>query len=55
MRNIRLVIEYDGSRYCGWQKGKGKGDSICEKLEGVCEDWCLKTVWGVGYKFEIKE
>jgi len=26
-----------------------------EKLEGVCEDWCLKTVWGVGYKFEIKE
>lgn len=37
MRNIRLVIEYDGSRYCGWQKGKGKGDSICEKLEGVLE------------------
>ncbi len=26
-----------------------------EKLEGVCEDWCLKTVWGVGYKFEVKE
>ncbi len=26
-----------------------------EKLEGVCDDWSLKTVWGVGYKFEIKE
>ncbi|MBQ8869097.1 MAG: response regulator transcription factor [Oscillospiraceae bacterium] len=26
-----------------------------EKLEGVCEDWSLKTVWGVGYKFEVKE
>ncbi len=26
-----------------------------EKLEGVSEKWCLKTVWGVGYKFEIKE
>lgn len=26
-----------------------------EKLEGICDDWCLKTVWGVGYKFEIKE
>ena len=24
-----------------------------EKLEGVCESWCLKTVWGVGYKFEV--
>ncbi len=25
-----------------------------EKLEGVCEEWSLKTVWGVGYKFEVK-
>ena len=24
-----------------------------EKLEGVSEQWCLKTVWGVGYKFEV--
>ena len=23
-----------------------------EKLEGVSEKWVLKTVWGVGYKFE---
>lgn len=23
-----------------------------EKLEGVSENWVLKTVWGVGYKFE---
>ena len=23
-----------------------------EKLEGVSESWSLKTVWGVGYKFE---
>ena len=26
-----------------------------EKLEGVSDQWCLKTVWGVGYKFEVKE
>lgn len=26
-----------------------------EKLEGVSEKWALKTVWGVGYKFETKE
>ncbi len=25
-----------------------------EKLEGVSEQWALKTVWGVGYKFETK-
>ena len=25
-----------------------------EKLEGVSENWCLKTVWGVGYKFEVQ-
>jgi DNA-binding response OmpR family regulator len=24
-----------------------------EKLEGVSENWSLKTVWGVGYKFEV--
>ncbi len=24
-----------------------------EKLENVSEEWSLKTVWGVGYKFEI--
>ena len=24
-----------------------------EKLEGVSPQWCLKTVWGVGYKFEL--
>ena len=25
-----------------------------EKLEGVSDQWSLKTVWGVGYKFEVK-
>ncbi|NMA06309.1 MAG: response regulator transcription factor [Ruminococcaceae bacterium] len=24
-----------------------------EKLEGVSDEWSLKTVWGVGYKFEV--
>ena len=26
-----------------------------EKLENVSEKWTLKTVWGVGYKFEAEE
>ena len=25
-----------------------------EKLEGASDQWCLKTVWGVGYKFEVQ-
>ena len=26
-----------------------------EKLEGTSDKWELRTVWGVGYKFETKE
>jgi len=26
-----------------------------EKLEGISDQWTLKTVWGVGYKFELNE
>ena len=26
-----------------------------EKLENVSDQWALKTVWGVGYKFEVNE
>lgn len=25
-----------------------------EKLENISDEWSLKTVWGVGYKFEVK-
>ena len=25
-----------------------------EKLEGTSDKWSLKTVWGVGYKFETE-
>lgn len=37
MRNIKLVIEYDGSRYDGWQKqpGNPKSVTIQDKIEGV--------------------
>ena len=26
-----------------------------EKLDGVSDQWTLKTVWGVGYKFEVAQ
>ncbi len=37
MRNIKLVLEYDGSRYDGWQKqaGNSKSITIQDKLESV--------------------
>ncbi|MFW5650561.1 MAG: tRNA pseudouridine(38-40) synthase TruA [Acetivibrio ethanolgignens] len=36
MRNIKLILEYDGSRYDGWQKQKGgKGQTIQDKIEEV--------------------
>ncbi len=28
---------------------------IREKLEGVSERWAIRTVWGIGYKFETME
>lgn len=35
-RNIRLLIEYDGGRYDGWQRlGRGGGVTIQGKLEEV--------------------
>ena len=27
--------------------------ALREKLDGVSDKWNLKTVWGVGYKFEL--
>lgn len=41
MRNIQLIIEYDGSRYDGWQKAvttaktTAKGGAVQEKIEEV--------------------
>lgn len=37
MRNIRLLLEYDGSRYAGWQKTAGTGNSstVQGKIEEV--------------------
>ena len=35
MRNIKLVIQYDGTKYSGWQKRPGDEKSIQYKLENV--------------------
>ena len=49
MRNIRLVIEYDGSRYDGWQKQARKGSNpIQDKIEAVLEKMEGKPVELIG-------
>ncbi len=41
MRNLRLDICYDGSRYRGWQRLPGKDDTLQGKLES-----CLSRILG---------
>lgn len=41
MRNIRLDISYDGTRYRGWQRLPGKDDTIQGKIEN-----CLSRILG---------
>lgn len=46
MRNIKLTLEYDGSRYHGWQRlGKGESDNTIEnKLLEVIKKMTEETV-----------
>ena len=44
MRNLRLDICYDGTRYKGWQRLPGKGDTIQGKLEQTLSRLLGETV-----------
>lgn len=38
MKNIKMIIQYDGTRYCGWQKQNQKGSTVTTiqgKIENV--------------------
>ncbi len=50
MRNIKLVLEYDGSRYDGWQKqpGNNKSITIQDKIESVLSKMENETVELIG-------
>lgn len=41
MRNIKIVIQYEGSRYKGWQKQENTADTIQGKLEA-----CIYQITG---------
>lgn len=48
MRNFKLVIQYDGSRYKGWQKQKDNELTIQGKLEAVLSKMAEETVEVIG-------
>ena len=44
-----------GFEYCGGTRTVDVHiKRLREKVENVSDQWELKTVWGVGYKFEVK-
>ena len=47
MRNFKLTISYDGSRYYGWERQPGK-DTIQGKLESVLSRMCEMEVNVIG-------
>ncbi len=44
MRNIKIVLQYDGSRYDGWQKQGNTDNTVQGKLEAVLERMCGRPV-----------
>ncbi|MEL7566143.1 MAG: tRNA pseudouridine(38-40) synthase TruA [Dehalobacterium sp.] len=48
MRNIKLVIEYDGNRYRGWQRLKDSDQTIQGKLERVISEMIGSPIEIVG-------
>ncbi len=44
MRNIKIILQYDGSRYDGWQKQGNTENTIQGKLETVLERMCKRPV-----------
>lgn len=50
MRNLKMTIQYDGSRYKGWQKNKQKVDEVTvqAKIESVLSKMVLEEVLVVG-------
>lgn len=50
MKNYKIVLAYDGTRYNGWQKQGNTENTIQEKLERILKDLCGKEteVFGSG-------
>ncbi len=50
MRNVKVIVSYDGSNYSGWQRQKNTRETIQEKLEDVLSMFHKEqsTIYGAG-------
>ncbi len=48
MRNLKMVIEYDGTRYKGWQKQKDDVATIQDKIEKVLSKMTNEEIQVIG-------
>ena len=48
MRNLKLVIEYDGTRYKGWQKQKDNVSTVQDKIEKVLSKMTGEDIQVIG-------
>ena len=44
MRNIRLLIQYEGTRYQGWQRQEASENTIQGRLERLLGQMCQETI-----------
>lgn len=44
MRNIRFVVQYEGTRYQGWQRQESSGNTIQGKLEALISRMCGEPI-----------
>lgn len=44
MRNIRLLLQYEGSRYQGWQRQQSTDNTIQGKMEALLGRMCGETI-----------
>ena len=43
-KNIKIVLEYDGSRYDGWQKQGNTDNTIQGKIEAILYKWSVEEI-----------
>lgn len=48
MRNIRLLLQYDGTRYQGWQRQESSENTIQGKLERLLSQMCGEPIEVLG-------
>lgn len=48
MKNYKIIVQYDGSRYKGWQKFKNNDLSIQEKIETVLSKMAEEEIQVIG-------